>query len=292
MKPMKISSKEILCIVIALFLYSFSIYITNIDRVMMFLMISPVCLYSIFAFNYGKPVQNNRYDNIINLFWCTIYIALVTLTATNTLTLVNEFFNWLWIVIIPLMFVKYSNKFTIKQTLTIVGLYGIATKQPWKLKTFLMCLIITPFLVWSASERFQITYNMLLESTTTLLFFPLMLILMMLTAGTTEEIFFRGIIQRNIYNATKSQVIAVLVSAFVFALFHLPWAYYSWPHTQGNFLHSVTGIMVEQFVSGLLLGIVFIRSSNLWTVIILHSFINSVWATATFFTDTPILRLG
>jgi len=60
---------------------------------------------------------------------------------------------------------------------------------------------------------------------------------MMLTAGSTEEIFFRGIVQRNIYNAAKSQVIAVLASALLFALFalfHFPWAYFSWPHTQGN----------------------------------------------------------
>jgi len=289
---LKINSKEAIGIFIALALYGFGVFVMGIAAISLLAMIAPLCIFAVFAFRRGEPKQCNQADNTLGLFWLAIYIALVALTAKGMLPLVNEFSNWLWLVVIPLAAVKISNKATVKETLGIVGLCGEATKQPWKKKTALMCLMLAPFLIWAAHARFNITFGSIMESPATLLLFPVMFLLMMLTAGSTEEIFFRGIVQRNIYNAAKSQVIAVLASALLFALFHFPWAYFSWPHTQGNALLSAANIMTEQFVSGVFLGIVFIRSSNLWTVIVLHSFINSVWATATFFTDSPILRFG
>ena len=292
MNELKSYPKEILCIIVAAAIYCLGVYVMGIGSAMLLLLVVPICAFSVFVFKYGKPGPHNRADSLMCLFWLGVYIILVALTAADILPLVNELTNWLWIVIIPLIIVKFANKATIKETLSIIGLMGPATKQPWKRKTLLMCLIIAPLLIWSAHGRFGITFATVAESPATLLFFPLMFALMMLTAGTTEEIFFRGIIQRNLYNSTKSQIVAVLVSAFLFALFHLPWAYFLWPHTQGDLLLSFAGVMTEQFTAGVFLGAVFIRSSNLWTVIILHSFINSVWATATFFTDGPILRLG
>ena len=289
---LKAYPKETLCIIIAIVVYGFGVFIVGISSTLMLLLVVPTCVFSVFAFKYGKPNLYNRIDNLICLFWWGAYVILVVLTATQTLPLVNEFTNWIWIVIIPIIIVKFTNKTTIKETLSVIGLCGSAIKQPWKIKTLCLCLITAPLLIWAAHGRFDITFATVVERPTTLLFFPVMFILMMLTAGTTEEVFFRGIIQRNMYNATKSQVIAVLVSALLFALFHLPWAYFFWSHTQGDVLLSIASVMTEQFTAGIFLGVVFIRSSNLWTVIILHSFINSVWATATFFTDNPILRFG
>jgi membrane protease YdiL (CAAX protease family) len=289
---LKTHSTEILFISIAAIAYFFSLWIIGISSALLLLIVVPICAYSFLAFKENKAKQSNGKDNVANLAWWALYIILVLLTAANIVPLVNELLNWLWIVIIPLIIVKFSNKASAKETLAIVGLCGPAIRQPWKKKTLAICLIISPFLIWSAHSRFNITFKMAIESPATLMFFPLMFILMMLTAGATEEVFFRGIIQRNLYNASKSQAIAVIVSALLFAIFHFPWAYFLWPHTQGNLLLSCATIMTEQFITGLFLGIVFVRSSNLWTSIILHSFINSVWATATFFTDSPILRFG
>ena len=292
MSKLKTYSKELLCIIIAAIIYCFGVYIVGLGSAMLLLLVVPICIFAVFAFKYGKPGPLNPAENILCLIWLGIYVALVTLTAAGILPLVNEFFNWLWLVLIPLIIVKFANKASIKETLSIVGLCGPTTKQPWKIKTLLMCLLIAPLLLWSAHGRFGITFATVAENPATLLFFPLMFALMMLTAGTTEEVFFRGIIQRNIYNSTKSQIVAVTVSALLFALFHLPWAYFLWPHTQGDLLLSFAAVMTEQFTAGVFLGVVFVRSSNLWTVIILHSFINSVWAATTFFTDAPILRFG
>jgi len=284
--------KEIASIIVTVIAYCFSVFVMGVGSSMLLLILIPICVYSFFSFNYGKSYQVNNNDIVINSLWWLIYVILVTLTAANILPLVNEWYNWLWIEIIPFFIVKFTNRTTIKDTLRNIGICGSLVKKPWKRKTLFMCFIITPILMWSAHGRFNITLGKIAENPTALLFFPLMFFLMMLTAGTTEEFFFRGVIQRNIYNATKSQIIAVLVSALLFALFHLPWAFFSWSHTSGNFLISLANIMTEQFPSGVFLGVVFIRSSNLWPPIILHSFINSVWATATFFTDNPILKFG
>ena len=292
MNKLKEYPKEIPCIIVAIIIYCVSVYIVGLGSATLLILTVPISAFAVFAFKYGKPRTYNPVENRMIWVWLVAYMLLVTLTAAGVVPLVNELSNWLWLVIIPLVIVKFSNKATIKETLTMIGLRGSETKKPWKKKTLSMCFVIFPFLILFAYARFGITFENIMESPATLLFFPFMFVLMMLMAGTTEEIFFRGIVQRNIYNATRSQAIAVIISALIFALFHLPFAYFFWDHTQGNLLLSLAGVMTEQFTTGLFLGIVFIRSSNLWTAIILHSLINSVWATATFFTDTPILNIS
>jgi len=300
MRDLKISVKEYICIAVISFLYLASLYISGGEEWLsgLWLLVPTILVggIAIFMFGGGSPNQLNRKEGISIFIWFIVSLALVFInlvTATGTLPLAlfgNEFFNWILIVLIPVAIVKISNKSSLKETLKMIG-FRSSSEPRWKMKTFLMCLILLPFLILMAVARFGITFTSFTDNILMFLVFPFAFILMLFTAGTTEEIFYRGIIQRNVYNATKSQIIAVLCSSLAFAVFHISFAYFLWPHTQGIFLSSITGVMVEQFVAGVMLGIVYARANNLWVPIALHSLINSVWITASFFTENPVINI-
>jgi len=170
--------KEIASIIVTVIAYCFSVFVMGVGSSMLLLILIPICVYSFFSFNYGKSYQVNNNDIVINSLWWLIYVILVTLTAANILPLVNEWYNWLWIEIIPFFIVKFTNRTTIKDTLRNIGICGSLVKKPWKRKTLFMCFIITPILMWSAHGRFNITLGKIAENPTALLFFPLMFFLM------------------------------------------------------------------------------------------------------------------
>jgi len=300
MRDPKISVKEYICIAVISFFYLASLYISGGEEWLsgLWLLVPTILVggIAIFMFGGGSPNQLNRKEGIAIFIWFVVSLTLVFIdlvTATGTLPLAlfgNEFFNWILIVLIPVAIVKISNKSSLKETLKMIG-FRSSSEPRWKMKTFLMCLILLPFLILMAVARFSITFTSFTDNILMLLVFPFAFILMLFTAGTTEEIFYRGIIQRNVYNATKSQIVAVLCSSLAFAVFHISFAYFLWPHTQGIFLSSITGVMVEQFVAGVMLGIVYARANNLWVPIALHSLINSVWITASFFTENPVINI-
>lgn len=295
MKVAKITKKDGVFLMLAILIYGVGIYLIGgnnwIEETILLLPTTVVSVVSILVFNYGKPGQLNRKENAFVLMWAAVYILLCALTAKGVLPLVNEVSNWIWLVAFPFFIVKFANGSTIRDTLTLIGLRFV-NKVRWKKKLVLICLGYLPFLIIFAKYRYNITASMLMEKWVMLLFFPLVFIAMMLMAGSTEEIFFRGMVQRNIYNATKSQVVAVLAASLLFALFHLPYAYYMWPGTQGNLLLSAATIVSEQFIAGILMGVAYIRSSNLWVPIILHSLTNSAWVTASLLTSESIIKFG
>jgi membrane protease YdiL (CAAX protease family) len=65
----------------------------------------------------------------------------------------------------------------------------------------------------------------LLSSGKALYLFPLSVVLMLFTAGTTEEFFFRGILQTRLQQLLRSNVLAVAISSVLFGAYHLPYAF-------------------------------------------------------------------
>jgi len=100
--------------------------------------------------------------------------------------------------------------------------------------------------------------------------------LLMITVGPTEEIFFRGIVQRRFSDLLRSDWLGIGIATVAFILYHVPYAYLNpnWP-SAGDPLHAVQLAVVNGLPGGLLLGWVYVRSGrNLFAVILLHAMID------------------
>ncbi len=122
----------------------------------------------------------------------------------------------------------------------------------------------------------------LITSGRALFIFPPALLLMLLTAGFTEEFFFRGVLLTRLSRLFRSNVVAVIVSAALFGVYHLPYAYLNpnWP-SHGDWGAAWGSAMFQGGVMGLVLGAVYIKSrGNLLATVVLHSLVNSFPAMA------------
>jgi len=114
---------------------------------------------------------------------------------------------------------------------------------------------------------------------------PLLLILAFVlvlgTAATTEECFFRGLVQSRLADFCHSEAAGLFLGMLAFVLYHVPYAYLNpaWP-SAGNFPQAVQQAISNGGMSGLALGFVYWRSDrNLLASICLHALINWVPAT-------------
>lgn len=107
--------------------------------------------------------------------------------------------------------------------------------------------------------------------------FPISVLLMLLTAGLTEEFFFRGFLQGRLESLLRSKIAGVLLSSFLFGIYHLPYAYLNprWP-SHGNWKAALALSLGQGVPAGLILGTLYARKRNLLACIALHSLINSL----------------
>jgi membrane protease YdiL (CAAX protease family) len=90
-----------------------------------------------------------------------------------------------------------------------------------------------------------------------------------ITANIMEELFFRVILQSRLELA-YGRWPAIVTSALVFALMHLP------SHAQGGFLKTLAVIVVSQGTFGLFTGYLWSRYRNIYALVGAHSIINTV----------------
>jgi membrane protease YdiL (CAAX protease family) len=193
--------------------------------------------------------------------------------------LANEFGKWLWFVIIPfiLLLVVRGPQTDIIAVLRSVGFHRHRLGKA-VLLGFLAFIFMIPFAVWSFSaaqqqkllEIFQKPLNLLIVV-------PISFILAFITAGFTEEVFFRGIIQSRLAKVIGSEMHSCILVAFLFGIYHLPYAYFSpsWP-THGNIVWAISSVLTEQMVTGLLLGVLWLRTRNIAAPILFHSLVDTL----------------
>lgn len=100
--------------------------------------------------------------------------------------------------------------------------------------------------------------------------------LLMVTVGPTEEVFFRGIVQRRFSDVLGSDWSGIAVATVAFILYHVPYAYLNpnWP-SAGDLGHAFQLAAINGLLGGLLLGWVYVKSGrNLLAVILLHAMID------------------
>jgi len=197
----------------------------------------------------------------------------------------NEIMHWISLVFVPalllLMSQRYSgqSKWSVKYMLSSVGISKTNARNG------IILAVVLGFafglLQLLLSDKKQEILNQI-SSGKVLIAFPLAFVFMFLTAGFTEEFFFRGVLQTRIVRATSSKLTGVLITAIMFGLYHLPYAYFSpnWP-SQGNLGEALYTVLTEACLAGIILGWLYEKTNNnLLACIIMHSLFNAMPAMA------------
>ena len=86
--------------------------------------------------------------------------------------------------------------------------------------------------------------------------FPILLLCASIFAGVFEEIIFRGYLIPRLMNLTKNKIFSVIISSAVFALAH--------------FRYGTLAMIINPFLFGVVLGILYIKYRNLKVLILAH----------------------
>jgi membrane protease YdiL (CAAX protease family) len=208
-------------------------------------------------------------ESVLLVAYLGLYIALAAMQHSRQDDLVRI---WAFLVVIPAVFFRLR-----KQGLETIGLDQRLVLQGIKLAA-LVSLLWFPLLLYanyldSEPGRALISDWNGLES---LIVLAISFIAALLFAGFPEEFFFRGVLQSSLLRVFRRPLPAILVSAFLFAIYHLPYAFFvpSWD-SQGDLGFSLSLVMTSQFFTGFLFGMARWKSDSLIAPVLLHTLVDT-----------------
>lgn len=218
--------------------------------------------------------ERSKNEMISCLFWYLVYFLLASISCAFTVDIINEMTNWLFLVLFPLLLITGIRKENIRGCLKAIGLKRLDMQTGIRL--LLVCVIYAGIIFFAFSSGNE-TAAVLTGIPKIFAKFPYYFGLMVLTAAFTEEFFFRGIVQRCIYDTVKRPCTAILLASILFGLYHFPFAFYLWEGTAGSVMDSLKAVLAEQAVCGFAYGLIYYKSrQNLWSSIFLHAFSNAL----------------
>lgn len=210
--------------------------------------------------------------------WYAVFMLASALTEGEGI-FANEFGKWLWFIILPLtaLLIIRGRSVDFKSLLQSVGFHrqGIGKAM---LTGLLAYVVMIPVVIFNMPfSQLQKLENVFHSPVKALLMLPVAFLFSLITAACTEEIFFRGILQSRLAKVMQSEMRACLITAFLFGIYHLPYAWFSssWP-SHGNFTWAFSSVLVEQMLSGLILGILWLRTRNIASPILFHGLVNTI----------------
>lgn len=168
----------------------------------------------------------------------------------------------------PFQQMGFQPLFTGKQFLIVVGIALIALGLSGALGTLNEMIPISA--KWAA--RFKKMETAYLEQIKVMAVmknfndYLFSLIVIALAPAFVEEIFFRGTMQRFLQNWFKQPIVAVIITSFIFSAIHF--SYYGF---------------LPRFALGIILGLIFIYTNNIWFSILAHFINNGVAVTGIYF---------
>ena len=219
-----------------------------------------------------EHLSKNKKELILGLAWYIFYFMLSYISCAYQVDIISELSNWLFLVFFPLLIIAVFRKEKVIQTLKETGLKHFDRKTV--LRILLICAVYQGVIILVFGlGGFYFNITNILQI---LIKLPVFFCLMILTAAFTEEVFFRGILQRTMMDSLKKPYLAILLTGILFGLYHFPFAYYLWDDTAGNIMYSLRMVMTEHVLTGCAFGFIYYKSNkNLWSCIILHAFTNA-----------------
>ncbi|MGD8279125.1 MAG: CPBP family intramembrane metalloprotease [Gemmatimonadota bacterium] len=189
----------------------------------------------------------------------------------------NELVHWFSMVLVPLVIAGLAlprGRRVLREALASVGLRrgNLRKGIGWAV---LAGGVITVFQVFAGGRADAI--QALFRSGRALWLFPFAFAVMLELAGFTEEFLFRGFIQTRLEPLLRSRWAAVLVTALLFGVYHLPYAYLNpqWP-SHGDWGAAWLAALGNGVPGGLLLGALYVFSrGNLLACVVLHALNNA-----------------
>ena len=193
----------------------------------------------------------------------------------------SEFLHWISMVCLPLGLVVLLNRplqNEFKESLASFGLRsGKLTKGiGW---AFLLGFGLSVLQLFISNRQTEILD--VIRSGNAIYLLPISFAFLLFTAGFTEEFMFRGFIQTRLAKVVKYRWTAILITAFLFGLYHIPYAYLNpnWP-SYGDLPAAISAAMGQGVAGGLVLGWLYEKyDHNLLAVVIVHASINTLPAT-------------
>lgn len=196
----------------------------------------------------------------------------------------GEGLHWLTLVAIPLIGILsiagwHEGELRLRAALRSVGLSRVRWSEGllWAVPLGFGLSVLQLVLSRNAAAFLE-----LVTSTRVLWAAPIAFAFLLLSAASTEEFFFRGILQRRteawLGNGRApagrgAALLSLLAASLAFAVYHLPYAYLSpnWP-SHGDLALAVQYAMVDGVLGGLVTGGVFIGArGNLIAPILVHA---------------------
>jgi membrane protease YdiL (CAAX protease family) len=190
----------------------------------------------------------------------------------------NELWHWVSLVLLPVLVLLGLRKAR-RHPAALVAILrdvGLFNRPRWT--TSVVALVIAGLSVWlQLHGRRSADIRQTFMSGEAVYLLPLSFLLSVATAATTEEFFFRGLLQSRVHRATGSAWFAILLSTLAFAAFHVPYAYTrpGWG-VMGQVGPAVVAAAETGVPYGLILGLLYARSGNsLPLVIATHALVNA-----------------
>jgi membrane protease YdiL (CAAX protease family) len=220
------------------------------------------------------PADVTRREALTAPTYVALYLAYLTINPES------ELLHWVTLVALPLFLTWIVRAPDRRGIAPVLGSFGLRRGNllrgvGWAL---LLGLVFAVMQGMGGSEHAE-EIRAVIRSGRVFVALPVAFIAMMLTAGFTEEFFFRGFVQTRLTTLTHSRVAGVLITATLFGLYHVPYAYLNpnWP-TYGDLGAAFGSAMGQGGIGGLILGALYaLTRGNLLACIIVHSSINAIW---------------
>lgn len=183
----------------------------------------------------------------------------------------GELFHWITLVAIPAGVVAVAGRYrSQREVLRSVGLTKQTAQGWWLAGGFAIAFQV----IQLANRTQRATLSAVFSAPSRLYVVPLAFVLLLGTAATTEEFFFRGLLQTRFATVCKSEAAGVALATLAFIAYHVPYAYLKWP-SAGNARAAWEAAVTNALVAGVPLGLVYWRSRhNLLPAIFLHASID------------------
>lgn len=176
---------------------------------------------------------------------------------------------WLVQFLIPILILKFST-----ETVSSIDFRWSAIFADFK-SVIISSIILVPVLMFTVRDSEQILA--IAKTWKFLVYFPLSIIFMIFVAAFWEEFFFRGIIMKSLLKFSENPALSIFLSALLFGSYHIPMRYLNAKSPYYNdLISSIAATLNEQFLMGLLMGIIVYKSKNVWHGIWLHAVLNGI----------------
>lgn len=223
----------------------------------------------------AKASENETELCTLWLQWMLFCFIMATVSSKFEIKILKKLTNWLLLAGFPFLIISGFEKEKAINNLKEIGFKRADHKTA--LRILLICFLYTAAILIAfclgteTPSGFKSTSEMLKRV-------PTSFCLTVIAEAFTEEFFFRGILQRYLCNSLKRPCIAILLSGAIFGLYHFPFSYDLWGHTEGSIMDVLKTVVAEQAAFGCAYGLLYYKSDqNLWSSIGLHAFSDAMF---------------